>query len=247
MDRSGEATDYNFSVIFHGELVDLITFSLCSDNFCWAAGSPWQRLFAIPMGGSFSAQTADLYCFWAFHFLKARSRQWGKLSTSPEGYPVWTSSTGHIMALAQFRDNILVAPAGPRATSVVRDVCHTLTSVWNLPVLCPCMQNPGDLCTEACMTPDLLALGVCMHRANGLGTCIAHFTDEWNLKLEPPLQFAWAVQDFALANLYTSVLVNALPFIHSWGAQLLSCAAWIPCLCSNNCLPSTLRQFCVPV
>ena len=73
MDRSRKATDYNFSVISHAELVDLITFSLCSDNFCWAAGSPWQRLFAIPMGGSFSAQAADLYCIWAFHLLKARS------------------------------------------------------------------------------------------------------------------------------------------------------------------------------
>jgi hypothetical protein len=143
---------------------------------------------------------------------------------------VWTSSTGRIMALAQFRDNVLVASAGPRATSVVRNVCDTLTSVWNLPVLCPCMQNPGDQCTAACMTPDLRALGVCMHRANGVGTCIAHpsaFTDQWNLKLGPPLQSAWAVQDVALANLYTSVLVNALPFIHSWGARLLSCATWI--------------------
>ena len=52
-------------------------------------------------------------------------------------------------------------------------------------------------------------------------------TDQWDLKLGPPLQSAWAVQDVALANLYTSVLVNALPFIHSRGALLLSCAAWI--------------------
>ena len=34
MDRSGKATDYNFSVISHAELVDLITFSFCSDNLC---------------------------------------------------------------------------------------------------------------------------------------------------------------------------------------------------------------------
>ena len=72
MDRVGKATDYNFSVISHAELVDLITFSLCSDNFCWAACSAWQRLFAIPMGGSFSAQSADLYCIWAFHLTCSR-------------------------------------------------------------------------------------------------------------------------------------------------------------------------------
>ena len=69
-----------------------------------------------------------------------------------------------------------------------------------------------------------------MHRARGQGTCIAHpsaFTEHCDLKLGPPLQSAWAVQDVSLANLYTSVLINALPFIRSWGALLLSCAAWI--------------------
>ena len=69
-----------------------------------------------------------------------------------------------------------------------------------------------------------------MHRARGQGTCIAHpsaFNEHWGLKLGPPLQSAWAVQDVSLANLYTSVLINALPFIRSWGALLLSCAAWI--------------------
>ena len=230
MDRVGKATDYNFSVISHAELVDLITFSLCSDNFCWAAGSAWQRLFAIPMGGSFSAQSADLYCIWAFHLLKARSRQWGELTTSPCGFPVWKSPTGRTMALAQFRDNVLIASAGPRTASAARDVCQMLSDVWKLLVLCPCMRNPGDPCKEACMMQDLRALGVCMHRARGQGTCIAHpsaFNEHWELKLGPPLQSAWAVQDVSLANLYTSVLINALPFTRSWGALLLSCAAWI--------------------
>ena len=133
MDRVGKATDYNFSVISHAELVKLITFSLCSDNFCWAASSAWQRLFAIPIGGSFNAQCADLYCIWAFHWLKACSRQWGELTTSPCEYPVWTSPTGRTMALAQFRDNVLIASARPRATT--RDVCQALSDVWKLPVL----------------------------------------------------------------------------------------------------------------
>ena len=71
MDLSGKATDYNFSVLSHAELIDLISFSLCRDNFCWAVGSAWQQLFAIRMGGSFSAQSADLYCIWSFYLLKA--------------------------------------------------------------------------------------------------------------------------------------------------------------------------------
>ena len=69
-----------------------------------------------------------------------------------------------------------------------------------------------------------------MHRARGQGTCIAHpsaFNEHWELKLGPHLQSAWAVQDMSLANLYTSVLINALPYIRSLGALLLSCAVRI--------------------
>ena len=50
MDRAGKATNYNFSVISHVELIDRISFSLCRDNFCWAIGSAWQRLFCYPCG-----------------------------------------------------------------------------------------------------------------------------------------------------------------------------------------------------
>ena len=170
------------------------------------------------MGGSFSAQSTDFYCIWAFHLLKALSRQWGERTTSPCGFPVWKSPKGRTMALVQFCHNVLIASAGPRAASAARTVCHTPSDVWKLPVLCPYMQNPGDPCKEACMTQDLRALGVCMHPARGHGTCIAHpsaFNDHWELKLGPPLQSAWAVQDVSLANLYTSVLINAVPFIRS--------------------------------
>ena len=151
IDRVGKGNDYNFSVIRHMDLVDLVTFSLRDDNFCWVVGSASQRLFAIPMGGSFSAQLGDLHRIWSFHLLKARPRQWGTLATSPEGYPMWTPPTGCIMALAQFPCNIMVAYVGSRATSTTRDVCNTLRDVWNLPVLCPYMQKLGDPCREICM------------------------------------------------------------------------------------------------
>ena len=71
MDRIGKASDYNFSVVSHVEIIDLLTFSLRRDNFCWAVGQAWQRLFAVPMGGLFSAQSPDLYCIWSFHLAKA--------------------------------------------------------------------------------------------------------------------------------------------------------------------------------
>ena len=88
MDRAGKATDYNFSVFTHADLVPLVEFSLCRDNYCWAVGRVWQRLFAIPVGGSFNAQSTDLYCIWSFHLQKTRSRQWGTLSSSSQGYPM---------------------------------------------------------------------------------------------------------------------------------------------------------------
>ena len=52
-----------------------------------------------------------------------------------------------------------------------------------------------------------------MHRARGHGTCVAHpstFTAQWDLKLGPWLQYAWAVQDVTLANLHTTFLVNEM-------------------------------------
>ena len=86
---------------------------------------------------------------------------------------MWTSSTGRIMALAQFRDNILVASAGPRATSVVRRMPHSHQRM-ELASPVPVYAEPWRSVYAACMTPDLRALGVCMHRAKGIGTCIAH-------------------------------------------------------------------------
>ena len=160
MDRAGKATICNFSLISHVELVEFITFCLWSDNFCWAVGRAWQCLFAIPMEGSFSAQSAGFYCIWPSHPLKARSRDWGTPPTSPQGYPVWTSAARRTMALAQFRGNIIIAFAGPGAIAAVRDVCSTRSNIWNLPVLCPCMQRPGDPCTETCMGHELRALRI---------------------------------------------------------------------------------------
>ena len=131
------------------------------------------------------------------------------------------------MALAQFRDNVIVASAGPRVASAMREVCGTLTDICRLRVLCPCMTNPDDSCTAACMQPESRALGICMHRAGGHGSCRAHpsaFEAQWSLKLGPALS-SWAVQDVHLKDLYTSVVVNILPFISSWGGLLLSCAA----------------------
>ena len=50
---------------------------------------------------------------------------------------------------------ILLLHAAGLVLHRLRDVCGTLTDVWKLPVLCPCMKNPGDSCKEKCMTREL--------------------------------------------------------------------------------------------
>jgi hypothetical protein len=56
LDRAGKAAAFNFDVINHQELTELLQFCLQNDSFCVAAGSCWSRAFALPMGGPFSAQ-----------------------------------------------------------------------------------------------------------------------------------------------------------------------------------------------
>ena len=70
LDRAGKAAAFNFDVISHQELTELLQFCLQNDSFCVAAGSCWSRAFALPMGGLFSAQAADLHSLWCFHLRK---------------------------------------------------------------------------------------------------------------------------------------------------------------------------------
>ena len=67
---------------------------------------------------------------------------------------MWRSAAGRIMALAQFHDNIIVASTGLGTHNAMRDVCSSLTAIWSLRVLSPCMRKPHDLCTSLCMTQD---------------------------------------------------------------------------------------------
>ena len=228
MDKAGKATDYNFHVMSHNELIEFLllfhSVATTSARQSVLLGNACSQYLWV----AHSVHNLQIYIVYGpFTWLRHARDSGGTLSTSSEGYPMWCHPSGRTLALAQFRDNIVIACRGPRTTQAVRDVCGTLTNIWKLPVLCPCMKNPGDPCKEKCMTQELRAPGICMHRAGGRGTCVAHpsaFDENWSLKLGPPLQSAWAVQDVALANLSTSVLVNALPFIRSWGCVLLSAA-----------------------
>ena len=107
LDTASRATAFNFDVMSHSDLTELPEFCLHHDSFCIAAGSCWYRAFALPRGGPFSAQAAYLHSLWCFHLNKQRFYDLGNCSFTDAGYPIWLNSRGRIIALAQFRDNIL--------------------------------------------------------------------------------------------------------------------------------------------
>ena len=226
LDRCGKANAYNFDVISHEELTSMIRFCLQEDRFCVAVGQCWSRAFALPMGGPFSAQAADLHSIWKFHLNKQRFYELGELSFTARGFPIWKNQNGRIVSLAQFRDNILVAAVGVGATWAMADVCRLLATAWSLRVLCPCITDTNQDCLRQCM----YALGLAASRHGSCGTVCVHpsaLDASWNLKHGAPLQSASAVNETSLTNLFTGVLMNYRRFLSSWGDYLLSASAWL--------------------
>ena len=85
--------------ISHNGLLQLVTYSVCSDNYCFTAGAPWQRrLFAIPGGGSFQAQAVELHCIWAFKLPRARCHQRVSMTMCPQGIPYGTAPCSTVSA-----------------------------------------------------------------------------------------------------------------------------------------------------
>ena len=104
-----------------------------------SAGHLWSRRRCIPMGGSFSAQAADLHSLWSVYTSYHPFYTLSQLSVSPEGFPYWRNAHGTV-APCQFRDNILIATSfsdSPR-THIVETVCKILEQAWDLAVLCDC-------------------------------------------------------------------------------------------------------------
>ena len=59
------------------------------------------------------------------------------------------------------RDNLVVAAKGPDVRYAMWPVCEALEKVWKLRVVCPCRSADSEsVCTGACMTRSLTAMGV---------------------------------------------------------------------------------------
>ena len=161
LDRAGRAASSAFWHFSHEELTQLVQFSLTEDNQVWCAGAMWKRADTIPMGGSFSAQCADLHSLWAPGQGVDIMRRFGTL-IKQDPFPVWETPAGNTVSLSQFWDNVNVAAKGPSASNEMSRVCDALSECWNLPVHCDCLSR-GDVCNGSCMNDKLRILGVTIH------------------------------------------------------------------------------------
>ena len=108
VDRAGWGNSTNFWFLSHKEMTDTIMFETNNHIYVKAAGELWSRAGCIPMGGSFSAQAADLHSLWGVYKGRHKFRALGELRISDEGFPFWVSDHGRV-GFCHFHDNILVA------------------------------------------------------------------------------------------------------------------------------------------
>ena len=231
LDRAGEAKKSTFDFLSMDALIELVHFSLLQDNVVLAAGEPWRRSGAIPMGGPFSAQSADLHCVWCCKKFVHLLRRMGAISVTPDGILQWALPDGNTVALQQFRDNVMVAAKGPAPHLAMYPVCQALEQAWNLHVLCPCRdKNPSAVCRGSCMGTSVRCMGVTVYVSTDAVFCHSHpnaLDAHGQLKFGAPLQSFWATNTRRTTNVFLSALSNTLPFLQSWGAFLLSCVLWM--------------------
>ena len=82
LDRAGQATNTRFWCITHDLLSRLLKFELTENNMLQAVGTLWKMEGSIPMGGPFSAQSADLHTLWKIKRAGKKLRAWGELNIS---------------------------------------------------------------------------------------------------------------------------------------------------------------------
>ena len=230
LDRAGKGTSSRFHYIAHRDLENLVYFSLLTDTYTQASGQIWSRTGAIPMGGPFSAQSADLRSVWGAKTRVDLMRRLGNLSFSPRGHPLWSTPRGNTISLAQFRNNVVVGARGPTAKSEMQQVCNTLSEVWTLPVLCDCMTVDNRSCKGTCMSMSLTAMGMTTHLKGTHPPLIyaqpAGLTSDWHLKYTVTMQTPTTHAHKHISGIIVSAVLNVHPFLHTWLGCLLSLTSW---------------------
>ena len=132
LDRAGTANSTKFWFITHTQMTDTIQFKMENNNFIQAAGKLWFRQGCIPMGGSFSAQAADLHSLWSVyksrHLCPGQRVEFKTGSSSHDPYPPPPLLPSlHLCRRPQQRQ--AVVPNVGRGTHVCRSMAASVTAV----------------------------------------------------------------------------------------------------------------------
>ena len=116
-------------------------------------------------------------------------------------------------------------------------VADTFSEIWNVDVLCRCVDANATWCDGACLAHTARALGISMTVGGGVGIGSAHpsaLADGWSLRYGKPLITPSRAAPEYLACSFTSCLTTALPWQYSWFAQILSALAWAQVALSSD-------------
>ena len=205
---------------------------MSNNTYIISAGKLWARQGCIPMGGSFSAQSADLHSLWSVYAHMHLFRQLGTLKIAKQGFIYWENARGKI-SHQQFRDHILIASTYPNNpdTALVHTVRGILQQAWGPRVLCDYCTSDSDACRFKCHNTYTQTVGFCLVRGhNGRGSVYTHpsaLDPVWNLKLGPPLLSSHPSYPSYLPCLLIGVLSNSRRWCQTWAGELLSVAAWM--------------------
>ena len=134
----------------------------------------------------------------------------------------------HWFSLAQFRDNVLIASSlGPGTHStVVQDISSLLSHIWQLEVLCDCVIEETPICSGACLSSEVRALGFTLVVGGGSGMAAVHpfaLKQDWSLRYGPPLKSPKASERTYVSCIFSGVLTAGLPWCVKWGSLDLEC------------------------
>ena len=126
LDRAGQGNSTKFWYITHEGLVETVEWEMSNNTYIISAGKLWTRQDCIPMGGSFSAQSANLHSLWSVYTHRHLFRQLGTLKIAEQGFIYWENARGKV-SLQHFRDNILIASTYPNSPETA--LVHTVRGI----------------------------------------------------------------------------------------------------------------------
>ena len=119
-----------FNFVTHKDLTAFIRRELTSNNGFYGARRVWRRTNCIPVGGSFSAQRADLIRSW----VRTENRKWfyglGRLVISAEGCPPWHTPLGSVTMCHEARHRHNTALPTGSSTSVPCSLCTIVIYIF---------------------------------------------------------------------------------------------------------------------